>query len=79
MHWWAWTVYQGRPVRKGPYGSEVEAYQHGFRELGADFEVLETKTRDPVRVKGIIRNIINERTGDLSVALRRFRSQPRRS
>jgi len=74
--WWAWTTYQGRPVVRGAYSDEQEATRRGFETLGADFEVVELQTKDVHKAKGIIRNLILQRTKSLDTALTRFRDKP---
>jgi hypothetical protein len=61
---------------RGPYGAEREAYQRGLKDLGANFEVIELHTRDEAKAKGAIKDIILKRTGNLEIALRRFRNKP---
>lgn len=71
-----WKIHQGQPLRRGPYTTEQEAYQRGFEELGSDFEVVELQTRDPKRARDTLRDLILQRTGNLDLALKRFRNQP---
>ena len=75
-YWWAWEIHQGRPVVRGPYGDNQEATRRGFETLGADFEVVELQTRDVQKAKGIIRNLILQKTKSLDLALSRFKDKP---
>jgi hypothetical protein len=75
-YWWAWKIYRGKPIRRGPYNSEQEAYREGMRDLGGDFEVVVLDTRDSKVAKHKIADIILRRTQNLELALSRQGRQP---
>jgi hypothetical protein len=75
-HWWVWKIHRDKPIVRGYYDSEQEAYQNGLRDLGNDFEVLMLYTTDMTKAKAKVSEIILKRTQDLDTALRRQSHQP---
>lgn len=70
MYFWCFGLANGKPVLIGPYSSEAEATEAGFRAFdGGNFETYEFKTKDRGKATQMVKYIQHEGGKPLSEAL----------
>lgn len=69
---WCWTEHP-RPVLLGPFNTQYEANQCGYRDLQGVFEVVELPTCDRARATQILKYRKLGQTHNIETSLERIR------
>lgn len=70
MYWWCLGMASGKTILIGPYDSEADAVEAGFRAFdGGNFETYELKTRDRAKATQMVKYKIHEGGKSLDEAM----------